>query len=83
MTVITEWMRLRAAIQRERAAERRAQRLAVLLHEQTDLVAAYAERLERLQAANEDWERRCAACQRAKQLRAQDPWADVGDGWAE
>lgn len=83
MTVITEWMRLRAAIQRERQAERRAQRLAVLLHEQTDLVQAYAERLERLQAANEGWEKRCASCQRAKQLQREYPWADVGDGWAE
>ena len=83
MTVITEWMRLRAAIQRERQAERRAGRLAVLLHEQTDLVARYAERLERLQAANEDWERRCSQCQRAKQQRAEDPWADVKDGWLE
>ena len=83
MTVVTEWMRLRAVIQRERAAERRAQRLAVLLAEQTDLVREFHDRLERLQAANEDWERRCAACERARQLRAQDPWADVGDGWAE
>ena len=83
MTVVTEWMRLRAAIQRERAAERRAGRLAVLLHEQTDLAAALHQRLEALQRANEDWERRCASCQRARQLRVEDPWADVGDGWAE
>ena len=83
MTVVTEWMRLRAVIQRERAAERRAQRLAVLLAEQTDLVREFHDRLERLQAANEDWERRCASCQRARQLRVEDPWADVGDGWAE
>ena len=83
MTVVTEWMRLRAAIQRERAAERRAQRLAVLLHEQTDLAAALHQRLEALQRANEGWERRCASCERARQLRVEDPWADVGDGWAE
>lgn len=80
-------MRLRAAIQRAQQAERRAARLAVLLHEQTETLAAHADRLERLQRANEDWERRCSSCERTRGLQQRDapgdPWSDVEDGWAQ
>lgn len=85
MTVWNEWMRLRSATQRAIRAETAATRLAARVHLAEDTIAAYDSRLAALQAANEDWERRCAACQRAKELarQAEDPWEFVADGWLE